>query len=196
MKRTSGLDLQGTGASKANIRASMVVASWLHLRFNIPGISLRVLAFSSGSSRFWCLGQCYQKVCPPMFYARDGNGIACLWLCLSELRQLPYFRHVQTPSHWRNPLTTFVSLWPRLVVPSILYCCFNVLFFKYFLHTFRLVWLFDNPSLLFVWEEAKIWTQSTPHALISHFCSITCMPYGHWSDLVVWSPLLRACLVL
>ena len=91
MKRTSGLDLQGTGASKANIRASMVVASWLHLRFDIPGISLRVLAFSSGSSRSWCLGQGYQKVCPPMFYARDGNGIACLWLCLSELRQLPYF---------------------------------------------------------------------------------------------------------
>ena len=49
MKRTSGLDLQGTGASKANIRASMVVASCLHLRFDIPGISLRVVAFSSGS---------------------------------------------------------------------------------------------------------------------------------------------------
>ena len=80
----------------------------------------------------------------------------------------------QTPSHWRNPIATFVSLWLRLVVPSILYCCFNILFFKYFLHTFRLVWLFDNPSLLFVWEEAKIWTQSTPHALLSHFCSITC----------------------
>ena len=111
MKRTSGLDLQGTGASKVNIRASMVVASWLHLRFDIPGISLRVVAFSSGSSRSWCLGQCCQKVCPPMFYARDGNGIACLWLCLSELRQLPYFtdpiRHLLTDEFYTVVLMSF-----------------------------------------------------------------------------------------
>ena len=170
MKRTSGLDLQGTGASKANIRASMVVASWLHLRFDIPGISLRVLAFSSGCNRSGCLGQCYQKVCPPMS-PRHSMPVA-----VSERTPQITLLHWpnQTPSHWRNPIATFVSLWLRLVVPSILYCCFNILFFKYFLHTFCLVWLFDNPSLLFVWEEAKIWTQSTPHALLSHFCSITC----------------------
>ena len=170
MKRTSGLDLQGTGASKANIRASMVVASWLHLRFDIPGISLRVLAFSSGCNRYWCLGQCYQKVCPPMS-PRHSMPVA-----VSERTPPTTLLHWpnQTPSHWRNPIATLVSLWLRLVVPSILYCCFNILFFKYFLHTFRLAWLFDNPSLLFVWEEAKIWTRSTLHALLSHFCSITC----------------------
>ena len=100
MKGTSGFDLQGTGASKENIRASMSVSSWLHLRFDIPGINLRVIAFSSGSSRSWCLGQCCQKVRPPMFKAQDRNRIACLWLCLSEPWQLPYFtypiRHLLT----------------------------------------------------------------------------------------------------
>ena len=175
MKRTSGLDLQGTGASKANIRASMVVASWLHLRFDIPGISLRVLAFSSGSSRSWCLGQCYQKVCPqdvlrPRWKRHSMPLAVSEWTPPITLLHWPN----QTPSHWRNPLTTFVSLWPRLVVPSILYCCFNVLFFKYFLHTFRL----DGFSIIH--HVAKIWTQSTPHALLSHFCSITCPPQHHW----------------
>ena len=64
----------------------------------------------------------------------------------------------QAPSYWQIPLDTLVTLLPCPVVPSILYCYFYVLFFKYFLHTFHLVRLCDNPSLLFVWEEAKIWT--------------------------------------
>ena len=80
----------------------------------------------------------------------------------------------QAPSYWRIPLDTLVTLLPCPVVPSILYCYFNVLFFKYFLHTFHLVRLCDNPSLLFVWEEAKIWTQGTSHALLSRLCNITC----------------------
>ena len=30
----------------------------------------------------------------------------------------------EKPSHWRNPLATFLSPWPRLVVPSILFIFF------------------------------------------------------------------------
>ena len=78
------------------------------------------------------------------------------------------------PSHWWIPLDTLVSLSLCPMVSSILYCYVNVRFFKYFLHTFCLVRLCDNPLLVFVWKEAKIWTQGTPHAPLSHFCYITC----------------------
>ena len=78
------------------------------------------------------------------------------------------------PSHWWIPLDTLVSLSPCPVVSSILYCYVNVRFFKYFLHTFCLVRLCDNPLLVFVWKEAKIWTQGTPHAPLSHLCYKTC----------------------
>ena len=112
--------------------------------------------------------------------SRRQYGITFLWPCLSECCQLTYFTDPIRHLLWRISLDTLVNLSPCPVVPSILYCYVNVLFYKYFLHTACLVRLCDNPSLFFVWEEAKIWTQGTPHALLSHFCSVTC------STSIIW----------
>ena len=39
------------------------------------------------------------------------------------------------------------------------HCYSNICLLKYFFHTFLLVRLCDNPSLLVAWEVAKVWTQ-------------------------------------
>ena len=133
----------------------MSVSSWLHLRFVIPGKSPRDITFDVLSLR----------------WKRHGIPVTV------SKRTLPInllHQPNQAPSQWRIPLDALVSLSLRPVVPSILYCYVNVRFFKYFLHTFCLVRLCDKPSLLFVWKEAKIWTQGTLHTLLSHFCSMTC----------------------
>ena len=103
------------------------------------------------------LGQCFQKVSSPMFQAKGENGIACLWLCLSELCQLTYFTdpfRLLLTDEFLLILCEPIAV-PRCAFHSVLLC--NVRFLKYFLHTFCLVWLCNNPSLLFVWKEAKIW---------------------------------------
>ena len=98
-----------------------------------------------------------------------------------------------TLPHWpiRHLLTNEfpVSLSLRLVVFSTLYCYINVRFLKYFLHNLYLVWFCDNPLPLYVWEEAKIWTQGTLHALLSHFCSIVSHQHHRGiSTALLWAP--------
>ena len=66
-----------------------------------------------------------------------------------------------------------MNLSPLLVVlPSH---CYNICYLKYFSHTFFLTRLCDNPALLVVWEEARIWTQGTQNVSPSlDFCSGAC----------------------
>ena len=67
---------------------------------------------------------------------------------------------IQTPSHWWIPLDT---LWAYRRAPLCLPFCTVMLMsvsLNTSFHTFCLVWLYNNPSLLFVWKEAKIWYMS------------------------------------
>ena len=164
MKRTPALDLQGTGASQANIRAKISVSSWLNLRFNFPGISLRYIPFSSGSRSSSGVARKSTDVLSPRWKRHNIPVAVSKWNLSITLPHWP-IRHLLINEF-------LVSLSLRLVVFSTLYCYINVRFLKYFLHNSYLVWFCDNPLLLYVWEEAKIWTQGTLHALLSHFCSI------------------------
>ena len=94
---------------------------------------------------------------------------ACLWQYLRNSANWPN----QVPFQWRILLDTFVNLSPLLVVlPSH---CYNICYLKYFSHTFFLTRLCDNPALLVVWEEARIWTQGTQNVSpFLDFCSGAC----------------------